>query len=235
MTEQKIRICAMTAVRDGLKSWGPYLRELIDEVAAPDVEVTMRDLPDSPLTQIMTPEDCERMAPYNVASAMQAERDGFDVYTTGCLLDPGIREMRKRAKRLVVVGDCQASMHMGSLLGQRVSILLPGDEVTGLNPHPTMVARVEEYGLSHKLASIRMVRGTSLDFAAHEEEFQAPMLEQGKLAIAEDGADVIVGYGSLRVIRYLRDNLPVPVLDSMQCTISMGTEMVRHQRRRAAA
>ena len=225
----------MIAVRDGLKSWGPVTRELIDGVAAPDVEVTLRDLPDAPLASIMTGEDCVRVAPYNVAAAMQAQREGFDAFTTGCLLDPGIREMRDRAGRLVVVGDCQAVMHMGSLLGERISILLPNKEAAGSNPHPALLRLIADYGLSHKLASIRTVKGTSLDFAAEQEDLPGRMLEQGRVAVAEDGAEVIVGYGSLRVIEHLRDNLPVPVLESVQCTISLATELVRHQRNRTAA
>ena len=234
MTEPAIRICAMIAVRDGLRSWGTATRELIDAVAAPDVEVTMRDLPGAPLVSIMTGEDCDLVAPYNIAAALRAERDGFDAFTTGCLLDPGILAMRDRARRLVVVGDCQAVMHMGSLLGQRISFLLPNREAAGCNPHPTLLACIAQYGLSQKLASIRTVKGTSLDFAADEDDLPARMLEQGKLAVAEDGADVIVGYGSLRVIEHLRDRLPVPVLESVQCTISLATELVRHRRRRPA-
>ena len=84
----------MIAIRNGLESWGAVTRELIDEIAAPDVEVTIRDLPDAPVTTIMSGHDSDLVAPFNVQAAVQAERDGFDAITTGCLLDPGIEAMR---------------------------------------------------------------------------------------------------------------------------------------------
>ena len=47
------------------------------------------------------------------------------------------------------------------------------------------------------------------------------------LAVNNDGADVIMGYGSLDVINYLRKNLSVPVLESIECTIVLAISLVR--------
>ena len=200
----------MIAVRAGLESWGAVTRELIDGIVAPDVEVTIRDLPDAPVTSIMSAHDCDLAAPYNVQAAVQAERDGFDAITTGCLLDPGIEAMKEAVDKLVVVGDCEAVMHLGSLLGRRICVL-------------------RKYGFRDKLASIRGVESTSLDFAAERDDLPGKTLEQARLAVEEDRADVIVGYGSLAVINHLRANLAVPVLESVQCTLSLATELVRHR------
>ena len=221
----------MIAVRAGLESWGAVTRELVDEITAPDVEVTIRDLPEAPVTSIMSAQDHDLVAPYNVQAAIRAERDGFDAITTGCLLDPGIEAMKEAVDKLVVVGDCEAVMHLGSLLGRRTSILLPNKTTSGLLTFNVFEDLVRKYGFQDKLASIRGVQSTSLDFAAERDDLPEKMLEQARLAVKEDRADVVVGYGSLAVINHLRAHLAVPVLESVQCTLSLATELVRHRAR----
>ena len=224
-----MRICSMISVRDGLKSWGATFQELIDEVVESDVEVTLRDLPDAPVNMVMNARDHDLVAPHNIEAAIQAEREGFDAITTGCMLDPGIEGMRESVNRLAVVGDCQAVMHMGSLLGRRISVLLPSETATGLIRHEAFENLVRKYGFSDKLASIRGVESTSLEFAAGREELPERMLKQARLAIRDEGADVIVGYGNAQLLERLRANLPVPVIESVQCTISLATALVRHR------
>ena len=219
----------MIAIRAGLESWGAVTRELVDEIVAPDVEVTIRDLPDAPVTSIMSAYDHDLVAPYNVQAAIQAEQEGFDAITTGCLLDPGIEAMKEAVDKLVVVGDCEAVMHLGSLLGRRICVLLPNKTTSGLITFSVFEDMVRKYGFQDKLASIRAVQSTSLDFAAERDDLPGKMLEQARLAIRQDRADVIVGYGSLTVINHLRANLVVPVLESIQCTLSLATELVRHR------
>ena len=219
----------MIAIRAGLESWGAVTRELVDEIIAPDVEVTIRDLPDAPVTSIMSAYDHDLVAPYNVQAAIQAEQEGFDAITTGCLLDPGIEAMKEAVDQLVVVGDCEAVMHLGSLLGRRICVLLPNKTTSGLITFSVFEDLVRKYGFLDKLASIRAVQSTSLDFAAERDDLPGKMLEQARLAVREDRADVIVGYGSLTVINHLRTHLAVPVLESIQCTLSLATELVRHR------
>ena len=221
----------MIAIRAGLESWGAVTRELVDEIVAPDVEVTIRDLPDAPVTSIMSAYDHDLVAPYNVQAAIQAEQEGFDAITTGCLLDPGIEAMKEAVDKLVIVGDCEAVMHLGSLLGRRICVLLPNKTTSGLITFSVFEDLVRKDGFLDKLASIRAVQSTSLDFAAERDDLPGKMLEQARLAIREDRADVIVGYGSLAVINHLRANLAVPVLESVQCTLSLATELVRHRSR----
>ena len=120
-------------------------------------------------------------------------------------------------------------MHMGSLLGRRISVLLPSETATGLIRHEAFENLVRKYGFSDKLASIRGVESTSLEFAAGREERPERMLAQARLAIRDEGADVIVGYGNAQLLERLRANLPVPVIESVQCTISLATALVRHR------
>ena len=86
---------------------------------------------------------------------------------------------------------------------------------------------INKYGFREKLCSVRGVSFSSLDFAARKGDLPELMLEQANLAVNNDGADVIMGYGSLDVINYLRKNLSVPVLESIECTIVLAISLVR--------
>ena len=231
MTEKKpIRICQMIAVRDGLESWGKITKEIVDGIAGPDVEVIIQDLPEAPVTTIMTIDDHDQVAPYNVKAAIQAEKDGFDAITTGCLMDPGLDAMREQTEKIIVVGDCEAVMHIGSMIGRKISLLLPGKEQSGLlkgGVEEGVIRLIRQYGFMDKLCSVRGVASSSLDFAANRNDLPELMLEQAELAVHEDGADVIMGYGGLDVINFLRKNLSVPVLESIECTIVLATALVQ--------
>jgi len=231
VTEKKsIRICQMIAIRDGLESWGKITKEIVDGIAGPDVEVIIQDLPEAPVTTIMTIDDHDQVAPYNVKAAIQAEKDGFDAITTGCLMDPGIDAMREQTEKIIVVGDCEAVMHIGSMIGRKISLLLPGKEQSGLlkgEKEEMYFELIRNYGFMDKFCSLRGVPTSSLDFVANRNDLPGLMLEQAKLAVHEDGADVIMGYGGLDVINFLRKNLSVPVLESIECTIVLATALVQ--------
>jgi len=231
VTEKKpIRICQMIAIRDGLESWGKITKEIVDGIAGPDVEVIIQDLPEAPVTTIMTIDDHDQVAPYNVKAAIQAEKDGFDAITTGCLMDPGLDAMREQTEKIIVVGDCEAVMHIGSIIGRKISLLLPGKEQSGLlkgEKEEMYFELIRNYGFMDKFCSLRGVPTSSLDFVANRNDLPGLMLEQAKLAVHEDGADVIMGYGGLDVINFLRKNLSVPVLESIECTIVLATALVQ--------
>ena len=231
MTEKKpIRICQMIAIRDGLESWGKITKEIVDGIAGPDVEVIIQDLPEAPVTTIMTIDDHDLVAPYNLKAAIQAEKDGFDAITTGCLMDPGLDAMREQTEKIIVVGDCEAVMHIGSMIGRKISLLLPGKEQSGLlkgEKEEMYFELIRNYGFMDKFCSLRGVPTSSLDFVANRNDLPGLMLEQAKLAVHEDGADVIMGYGGLDVINFLRKNLSVPVLESIECTIVLATALVQ--------
>jgi allantoin racemase len=220
----------MIAIRDGLESWGKITKEIVDGIAGPDVEVIIQDLPEAPVTTIMTIDDHDQVAPYNVKAAIQAEKDGFDAITTGCLMDPGLDAMREQTEKIIVVGDCEAVMHIGSMIGRKISLLLPGKEQSGLlkgEKEEMYFELIRNYGFMDKFCSLRGVPTSSLDFVANRNDLPGLMLEQAKLAVHEDGADVIMGYGGLDVINFLRKNLSVPVLESIECTIVLATALVQ--------
>ncbi|MED5560072.1 MAG: aspartate/glutamate racemase family protein, partial [Acidobacteriota bacterium] len=157
------------------------------------------------------------------------EQAGYAAVAMGCLDEPGV-QAAKEALDIPVVGETEASIHMASMVGRRFSFLMPGE--TAGNQRGAYGSRciedlVRMYGFADKLASVRSVTGKTLEFAARAESLPEAMLEQANLAMSEDGADVVIGYGSLSVIGQLQEQLPIPVIDPIQASAMMAESLAR--------
>jgi len=219
-----IRICATIPHAQGLEHWGAVHEEMIAEVARDGVEVVIVDLPDVPVTSVSTRHDADIVAAAHTQAALRAEEQGFDAVAMGCLMEPGVAAAREML-RIPVIGEAQAAMHMAAIVARKFSFVGPE---AGVNQ--TELDHARRYGFGEHLASVRGVQVASLSFAAEEEGLEELMLEAARLAIEEDGARAIIGYGSLRVIRAMREGLAVPVINPVTAGILVAEIVVRAQR-----
>ncbi len=228
---ETLRICAIIPVRNGLQTWGEVHSELLVPLARPGVEIVLWDLPDAPIEAIGCSYDAESLAMLHIRAARRAEQEGFHAVAMGCLDEPGVQGA-KEALGIPVVGETEAAMHFASMVGRRFSFLMPG-EVSGNQRGGCGSRCIEDlarmYGFAAKLASVRAVSGKTLDFAGHDGGLADAMLEQGRLAMNEDGADVVIGYGSLDVIGRLQRELPIPVIEPIQASAMMAESLARLQ------
>lgn len=147
-----------------------------------------------------------------VEAGMRAEEEGFDAVCINTVSDSGLYALRSRLS-IPVIGPGQAAFHMACTLGQRFSIL------TMWEPwFPLYRKTLKEYGLEHRLASIRHIdtRPDVQELLEGKEEVVFGKLEAaGKLAIEQDGAEVLV-LGSTTMHQshtHLQGHLPVPVIN----------------------
>ena len=217
----KIRLCATIPHAQGLEHWGPVHEEMIAEIAHEGVEVVMVDLPDVPVTSVSSRHDADIVAAAHTRAALRAEAEGFDAVAMGCLMEPGVAAAREML-RIPVVGEAQAAMHMAALVARRFSFVGPDAEDSTME-----FDLARQYGFSDHLASVRGVGATSLSFAAEEEGLAELMVKEARLAIEEDGARAIIGYGSLSVIQAMREALPVPVINPVTAGILVAEMVVR--------
>ena len=216
----KIRICATIPHAQGLERWGAVHEEKIAEIAHEGVEVVMIDLPDTPVTSVSTRHDAELVAAAHTRAAMRAEAEGFDAVAMGCLMEPGVAAAREMLS-IPVIGEAQAAMHMAALVAHKFSFV--GPEADG----STKFELARHYGFSSHLVSVRDVGASSPSFAADEEGLTELMEQEARLAIEEDGARAIIGYGSLSVIRAMRAALEVPVINPVTAGILLAEMVVR--------
>ena len=216
-----IRLYKIMPVRDALKEWGSIQKGLLEPLKSPDVQITEVDLPQAPIKEINSAYHVSLVAMLQVQEAIKAERAGYDAVVLGCLDEPGVSEA-KEALQIPAVGEAEAAMHYASLVGRRFSFVGGSPESKGI-----LEDLAKKYGFAHKLASVRKIDASPLDFAARKNGVLERLLVEGRRAIEEDGADSLIGYGSIEGIERLRDELGVPVISPVQASVLMAEALVR--------
>jgi len=147
-------------------------------------------------------------APQILSEVIKAEDEGFDAITIDCTLDPGLKAA-KQASRIPVVGAGEAALSLALLFGERFSVIVPTPESIG-----PMVSKIRQMGLWERMASVRSINVHVLDLDNHEQTLAAVAAE-ARLAIDEDGAEVIVLGCTVMgpIANALADRLSVPVIE----------------------
>ena len=218
---KKIRLYKIMPVLDGLKEWGRVQKGLLEPLKNPEVEITEVDLPKSPIKEISSSVHVGIVAMLQVEEAIRAEEQGFDAVVLGCLDEPGVTEA-KEVLGIPVVGEAESSMHYASLVGRKFSFVGGSPESKGI-----LLDLAKKYGFFEKLASVRKINVTPLDFASNKLGLVDKMIIEGKKAIENDGADSIIGYGDIDCINILRSELGVPVISPVQASVIMAESLVR--------
>lgn len=151
---------------------------------------------------------------------IRAEREGCDAVIVDCALDPALPALRE-AVGIPVVGAGQSAFALAITLGDRFSILSPLKSLV-----PAYQRRIREYGLNFALASVRCLDFGILDLLspAAADAF----VREGKAAIKEDGAEVIVlgCTGMSPAIPELQERFDVPVIDPAATAILTAQMLV---------
>jgi len=153
----------------------------------------------------------------------EAEKENFDAAIIGCFYDPGLRESREIAKKLVVTAPAEASMHIAMTLGQRFSIIVGRTKWI-----PLMRENVIKYGFQDHLASFQAIGMGVLDLQIDPEETKRRIVQAAEKAIEEDGAEVII-LGCTHQFGFyqeLQDALGVPVIDAALAALNYAEFLV---------
>lgn len=161
---------------------------------------------------------------YVTEAGLAAEDEGFDAVIMDTVSDSGMKTLRSRLT-IPVIGPGLVSYAAAMILGKRFSIITYLPEYEFLNRKT-----VEEYHLEGRCASFRAA-GFEPDFENllgedPVESFEL-FVEAGRLAIEEDGADILL-LGSTTMHQagdYMAERLPAPVVNPGPLAIKF-TEMV---------
>lgn len=147
-----------------------------------------------------------------IEAGLRAEEEGFDAVCVNTVSDSGLSALRSRLT-IPVLAPAISSFHTACMLGQKFSVLTMWPQW-----YPLYRKTIKEYGLESRLASVRSIDvrpDTQALLEGKEDVVFAKLLAEGRRAIEEDGADVIV-LGSTTMHQshaYLAEHLPVPVLN----------------------
>jgi allantoin racemase len=181
---------------------------LIDAVRAPHQVARVRHLSEGPPHLEYHLYEHKAFSPM-LELMREAEADGCAAGVIGCFYDGGLRELRE-ALRMPVVGMAEASLFLACTLGHRFSIIVGRRKWI-----PKMSDNVLLYGLDRRLASFRAVEMGIPDVLADPDKFYDRVLEEGRRAVEEDGAEVIVlsEIATPEFWERAQQELPVPLVD----------------------
>jgi allantoin racemase len=163
---------------------------------------------------------------YIAEAGLRAEEEGYDAVVMDTVSDSGLSALRSRLT-IPVIGPGLVSYAVAIMLGKRFSIITMWDKWTHLYEKNFAL-----YDLKHKCASVRAVNippDVEALFTGKEQEIFERLTEEGRRAIEEDGADVLL-LGSTTMHQagaYMAANLPAPVVNPGPVAIAMAEMFVR--------
>jgi allantoin racemase len=199
-------------------------RGILQEFAAAGTEVAIRDAPTGPASIESMVEEYLAV-PGLLEGVARAEKDGFDAVIVGCFGDPGVDAARELAT-IPVIGPCEASLAASVPLGHQASIITVLQTVV-----PSMKKYARAAGLGERLASVRAVEVSVLDLAKERPRVIETFVREGKKAIEEDGADVLIpgcmSMAFLGVAEDVQKELGIPVLNPAAVALKTAELYVR--------
>ncbi|HYU78349.1 MAG TPA: aspartate/glutamate racemase family protein [Vicinamibacterales bacterium] len=162
-----------------------HIRRELEAVKGPATELTVVNPTDGP-PAIESAADEAHAIPPTLRLVQQAEQDGYDAVVIACFADPGLDAAREIAS-IPVVGIEESALHVAAMLGHRFTVLTARSERV-----PAKIDHVARLGLQSRLASIRALGMGVLEMEADAERASARILEVGRAAVEEDGAEVLV-------------------------------------------
>lgn len=149
---------------------------------------------------------------------VKEQQEEYDAFIVACHSDPGL-DVLKEISGKPVVGICEASVKLATMLGHSFSVIS-----TGQRPIPNKQALCRKYGVWDSVASVAGPESLRADW--HSEE---SFIETGRRAVQEDGAEVLVlgcaGMG--HVTKKMEAALGVPVLDGVVCALIVASGLVK--------
>jgi Asp/Glu/hydantoin racemase len=157
-------------------------------------------------------------------AGLEAADEGYDALCIDTMSDSGANALRS-VLDIPVVTPGKASYLTALMLGRKFSVVTQWDGWIAVT-----TKAVQEYGLVEHLASVRSIdmMPDVENLLGGKEEVVFPKLRDAALACIDDGADVIcLGSTTMHQAHgYLRDQLPVPVINPGPLTYKLAETML---------
>lgn len=198
-----------------------HIRRTLEQIKRPDTEVTVVNPAHGPVS-IESVYDETLAGPPTLELVRRANEEGYDAVVLACFSDPAL-DAAKEVSDIPVVGIEEATMHVAAMLGHKFSI------TTAFRSRaPTRDLHVRLRGVEGAYASTLVIEMSVLEMDANPEEAKARILELGRQAVEEDGAEVII-LGCAGLAGYAEDieqELGVVVLDPTSVAFKVAEALV---------
>jgi allantoin racemase len=191
-------------------------------VASKNTEIHVESLEKGPAS-IESAYDEALAVPSTLKLVRKAESEGYDAVIIDCMGDPGLDAAREIAK-IPVVGPCQASVALASLLASRFSVVTILKSIV-----PLFHDLAKKYGATDKIVSVRTIEIPVLDLEKKWDEVKDALEIQGRAAVEQEKAEAIIlgCTGMIGMADELQEALGVPVVDPAPAALMMAEVLVR--------
>jgi allantoin racemase len=166
----------------------------------------------------------EAMVTADITNIAYRYGEEYGAIVIGCFYDVGLREAREVSKKAVIAAPCQSALVFASFLANTFSVLVGRRKWIS-----KMEENVRSYGYGERLASMRPLGLGVGDFQADRNKTQRTLIEEGKKAVCEDGAECIIlgctiEYGFHET---MQKELGVPVIDAVLAPFKLAELMAQ--------
>ena len=204
-----------------------HLERYVREVARPDTEVSVHGVPRM-VDKMVNSRYFQYLHAGQVhENALEAERQGYDAFVLGGMLDLAYHELHELLT-IPVLFIAETSFHVACLLSPNFSVVAPNDAVL-----KGIEAKVEEYGLGGRYVPGVHLGGMSLeDFVASFDDPRPVVdrISKAALEVIARGARMLIpGFGALNLFlvdQGVRELDGVPFLDNTAVLIKMAETRV---------
>mgnify|MGYP000430341311 CR=1 FL=1 len=215
-----IRILVLNPV--ATEVWNKLTYNCLTKIASPETEIVVRNIKEGPKV-IESNYDRDYAAHYVVNEVIKADKEGFNAIIINCFDDPGLYAAREVSNTLIL-GIGETSINIALLLGFRIAIIS-----TGSNAKLLYYRRAVELGIDKRVVYTGGIDIGVLELRKDEEKVMELLLNEGRKAVDEYGADVIVlGCGGfIGMAEKLSKKLNVPVIDPSEVTFKIAESLAR--------
>jgi allantoin racemase len=166
--------------------------------------------------------------PDTIRRALEAEQAGAHAIVIDCMGDPGLAACRE-AVSIPVLGPCQTSVHVATMLGHKFSFITVLDRLRPMLDHI-----IGSYGLASSYAGFEAVDIPVLEIAHDVDALTRALAAKAAKTVRENHAGAIVlgctGFCGLAegIAKQLAEQgLPVPVIDAIPLTVRLADTLVK--------
>lgn len=222
-----MRILVINPIGDS--SWDESDRKFFRSVAAPGTEVDVVSLGKGP-PSLESRESHDEVLPLVKEVAMKLH-EKYDAVIVNCFLDPGVDALRSILGK-PVVGPCEASLAIASMLGRKLAIVSIKGEALEM-----IEERAKALGYGDRVIFVGGIPTPVTELAKDWEKVKRELVEEVKRAV-ERGAEVVVlgCTGLAGLSKHVEKEVGVPVVDPAAAVLKAAELIVslnlRHATRR---
>lgn len=159
-----------------------------------------------------------------IQAAHQARRENYDAFVINCFGEYALNESRQIGGDMLVIGPAQCSIETALRLGRRYTMILNDEAQREHNEEA-----LRDYGTKYRPVSYRSI---GMGYDEDPAEVEAKLVEQGKLAVERDGAEVLLLACTLALGWHekLQEAIGVPVVDPAVAALKTAELAVQMKR-----